>query len=567
MASPLLDPSRVSTPPAGAEVALREEVAQLRQEAERLRRLLETAAQVTWSTNPARDALAPISPSWTTFTGQTEEQMRNQGWLLALHPDDRAGALAAWERAREGTQPFATRYRLRRVDGAYVWMLARSIPVLGPDGSVHEWVGTCIDIQAQVLGEERAAFLARASELFASSLDASATQESLASLANLSVSALADWCIVDVLRADGHFERVQVVSADPSQAPLAATVQRLTPVPRERPVYPPAVALATGRSTLATEVTDAVMQSVAQDADHLETMRRVGIRSLLTVPIMARGHILGALSFLVTTSSRRYGDEDLRFAQELANLAGLAVDNARLLQGAREAIRLRDEFLSVASHELKTPLTPLSLKLQALSRAVKSHPDSPLVPIIEAHVETGHRQVRRLTELMNDLLDVSRISAGTFRLQREEVDVAEVVREVAATFAPRFVLEHCEFQVEAPESVRGCFDRVRLAQVLDHLLDNALKYGPGTPVSVRLVADGPVARLTVRDGGIGISPEQRPRLFERYCRAVSERHYGGLGLGLYLTRTIVEAEGGRVSLDSRLGEGATFMVELPLTRS
>jgi signal transduction histidine kinase len=182
-------------------------------------------------------------------------------------------------------------------------------------------------------------------------------------------------------------------------------------------------------------------------------------------------------------------------------------------------------------------------------------------------VETGHRQVRRLTELMNDLLDVSRISAGTFRLQREEVDVAEVVREVSALFAPRFALEHCEFQVEAPASVHGSFDRARLAQVLDHLLDNALKYGAGTPVSVRLEADGPVARLTVRDGGIGISPEQRPRLFERYGRAVSERHYGGLGLGLYLTRTIVEAEGGRVSLDSRLGEGATVTVELPLTRT
>ncbi|QAT86089.1 sensor histidine kinase [Corallococcus coralloides] len=564
MTSPLTEPSRVSTPPVGAEAALREEVAQLRQETERLRRLLETAAQVTWSTNPARDALTPVSPSWTAFTGQTAEQLRNQGWLLALHPDDQAGALAAWQRAKAGTQRFATRYRLRRVDGAYVWMLARGVPVMGPDGCVREWVGTCVDIQAQVLGEERAGFLARASELFASSLDASAT---LASLANLSVSALADWCIVDVLLSDGHFERVQVVAADPSQAPLAATVQRLTPVPQERPVYPPAVALATGRSTLVPEVTDAVMQSVAQDAEHLETMRRVGVRSLLTVPLIARGHILGALTFLLTTSSRRYDDEDLRFAQELANVAALAVDNARLLHGAREAIRLRDEFLSVASHELKTPLTPLSLKLQALSRAVKSHPDSPLAPVIEAHVETGHRQVRRLTELMNDLLDVSRISAGTFRLQREEVDVAEVVREVAARFAPRFALEHCEFQVEAPESVRGCFDRTRLAQVLDHLLVNALKYGAGTPVSVRLVADGPVARLTVRDGGIGVSPEQRPRLFERYGRAVSERHYGGLGLGLYLTRTIVEAEGGRVSLDSQLGEGATFMVELPLTRS
>ncbi|WP_244227686.1 sensor histidine kinase [Corallococcus aberystwythensis] len=546
-------------PAAGTEAALREELALLRQEAERLRRLLETAASVTW-TDSGDDAL---SPSWTAFTGQPPEQMRKGGWLQCLHPDDRQGALAAWERAQSGNLPFRARYRLRRVDGTYVWMLARGMPVLGPDGAVREWVGTCIDIQAQALGEERAAFLARASELFSSSLEASAT---LASLANLSVSALADWCIVDVLHPDGHFERVQVVAADPSHSTLAASVQRLTPVPRDRPVYPPAVALSTGRSTLVPEVSDALMEAVAQDADHLEMMRRVGIRSLLTVPLLARGHILGALTFLITTSCRRYADEDLQFAQELANLAGLAVDNARLLHGAREAVRLRDEFLSVASHELKTPLTPLSLKLQALSRAVKAHPDSPLAPVIEAHVETGHRQVRRLTELMNDLLDVSRISAGTFRLQREDVDVAEVVREVTERFAPRFALEHCDFRVEAPGPVCGSFDRSRLAQVLDHLLDNALKYGAGTPVSVRLAAEGPVARLTVRDGGIGISKEQRPRLFERYGRAVSERHYGGLGLGLYLARTIVEAEGGSVSVDSCLGEGATFQVELPLSR-
>lgn len=554
------DSQRSAVPPEAVEAVTRAELELLREESERLRLLLATAAQVAWS-NPARDEADALLPSWKAFTGQTPEEMRHRGWLQAVHPDDRAGAWSAWEQAVAARAPFCARYRLRRADGAYVWMLARGAPVLGPDGAVREWVGTCVDIHTQALGEERAAFLARAGELFSSSMDASAT---LASLANLSVSALADGCIVDVLHPDGHFERAQVVTADPSQAPLASALRQLSPVSLERPASPPAVALATGHATVASDVTDALMQAVAQDAHHLELMRRVGMRSLLTVPLMARGHILGALSWVSTTSGRRYGDEDRQFAQELANLAALAVDNARLLQGAREAVRVRDEFLSVASHELKTPLTPLSLKLQALSRALKTHPDSPLAPIIESHVEVGHRQVRRLTELMNDLLDVSRISAGTFRLQREAVDVAALVRDVSARFAPRFALEHCDFSVDAPESVRGCFDRARLAQVLDHLLENALKYGAGTPVSVRLSVEGPVARLTVRDGGIGISSEQRPRLFERYGRAVSERHYGGLGLGLYLTRTIVEAEGGRVSLESCLGEGATFGVELPL---
>ncbi|RKH02946.1 GAF domain-containing protein [Corallococcus sp. CA053C] len=553
----------VPAPPSSTEAALREELAAVREDAERLRMLLGTAAQVVWTTH-ARVNTSPVSPSWTAFTGQTPEAMRNRGWLQALHPDDRGGTWAAWERATATSMRFEARYRLRRADGVYVWMLARGVPVLAPNGDVLEWVGTCIDIHAQCLGEERAAFLARAGELFSSSLEASTT---LASLANLSVSALADWCIVDLRQPGGHYQRVQVVAADPAQAALVSAVRELKPLPGERPVYPPAVALATGQSTVVPEVTDALMQAVAQDAHHLEMMRRVGMRSLITVPLLARGHILGALSFLITTSERRYGDDDLKFAQELANLAALAVDNARLLQDARDAVRLRDEFLSVASHELKTPLTPLSLKLQALSRAVRAHPDSPLVPVIESHVETGHRQVRRLTELMNDLLDVSRISAGTFSLQREAVDLAVVVREVCERFAPRFELEHCDFTVETPDTVPGSFDRTRLAQVLDHLLDNALKYGAGTPVSVRLTVDGAVARLRVRDGGIGIAPEQRPRLFERYGRAVSERHYGGLGLGLYLTRTIVEAEGGHVSLESRLGEGATFEVVLPLTRS
>ncbi|MCY1030765.1 ATP-binding protein [Corallococcus sp. BB11-1] len=553
-----------AAPPSTDVEALRREVATLREESSRLRRMLDTAARIAWSHDVRAGGGEPVAPAWQAFTGQSLEAFGNQGWLTVLHPDDRAGALASWADAVAAKRSFSTRYRVRRADGVYVWMLAKGTPVLGPDGEVQEWVGTCSDIQDQCLREERAAFLARAGELFSSSLDAAAT---LATLANLSVPAHADWCLVDLLHEDGHFERSQVVTADPAQLPLANTVRGLSPVPRDQPVYPPSVALTTGRSTLVPEVTAPLLEAVAQDANHLATMHQVGMRSLLTVPLMARGHILGALTFILTRSGRHYGDEDLQFAQELANLAALAVDNARLLQGARDAIRLRDEFLSVASHELKTPLTPLSLKLQVLSRAVRAHPDSPLAPVIEAHVETGHRQVRRLTELMNDLLDVSRISAGTFRLQREAMDVAALVREVSARFAPRFALEHCPFTVEAPESVPGCFDRPRLAQVLDHLLDNALKYGAGTPVSLTLTTDGAAARIRVRDGGIGIAPEQRSRLFERYGRAVSERHYGGLGLGLYLTRTIVEAEGGRVSLESRPGEGAEFEVMLPLQQA
>ena len=537
-----------------------EELEALRLNERRLRTLVEFSTRIFWTSDASGHARD--SASWRAFTGQTAVLTTRSEWLECIHPEERALVSHTWARSIRERIPFEVRYRLRRWDGHYVWMLARAVPLLEQNGEVREWVGGLTDIQAQHLAEERSAFLARAGELLSGSLDYAAT---LAVLTRLSVPELADWCIVDVLGLDGRFERAQVVAADPADAELTEQVRALPPLPSPQPVYPPAVALATGRPSLAEEVTDELMRQVAQSDHHLAMMRRLGIRSLLTVPLVARGRILGALTFLFTGSGRRYIQDDLRFAQELAHRAALSMDNARLYREAQEAIRLRDEFLSIASHELKTPLTPLSLKLQALERAAETEPGSPLAAMVRTHVEAGRRQMRKLTELMNDLLDVSRISAGSFRMQREDMDLAALVRELGAQFAPRAAQVDSSLTVRSERPVRGHWDRLRLEQVVTNLLDNALKYGAGKPVLVEVSAQGDVARLTVRDEGIGIEPAQRGRIFERYTRAVSERHYGGLGLGLYITRTIVEAEGGHVSVDSVPGQGATFVVELPLT--
>lgn len=537
------------------------DVEALRWSEARLRALVDFTSQVFWTSSA--EGQGHDSPSWRSFTGQSAAELRQPGgWLNALHPDDRALAVQAWAHAIAQRVPFEVRYRMRRWDGPYVWMLARGLPLLDAEGGVREWVGSLTDIHAQQRAEERAAFLAHAGELLAGSLDYSAI---LALLSRLTVPELGDWCIVDVLQASGQFERAQVTSSQPSQALLVEEVRALVPVPSEHPVYPPAVALIHGRPSLVAEVTDEVMQRVAHSAHHLDTMRRLGMRSLITVPLIARNRILGAITCLMTDSGRRYGAEDLRFLQEVAHRAALSVDNARLYREAQEAIRLRDEFLSIASHELKTPLTPLSLKLQALERAAEAQPQAPLASLVRSHVESGRRQLRKLTSLIHDLLDVSRIRAGSFRGHREPVDLAVLVREVAEQLAPRATQVDSPITVRAERPARGQWDRPRLEQMVAHLLDNALKYGAGKPIHVEVAVDGTLARLTVRDEGIGIPPEQLGRVFERYARAVSERHYGGLGLGLYITRAIVEDEGGRVSVDSVPGQGATFTVELPLS--
>jgi signal transduction histidine kinase len=229
----------------------------------------------------------------------------------------------------------------------------------------------------------------------------------------------------------------------------------------------------------------------------------------------------------------------------------------------QEAIRARDEFLSVASHELKTPLTSLGLRLHALARAIDADPDSSLARRHGREVAAMKRQVTRLAELIDGLLDVSRISTGRLRIHREPVDLPALVQEMAARFVPEAERAGSALDVRYSEPFVGSWDRLRMEQVVSNLLSNALKYGAGRPVHVHVEAVDGRARLWVRDEGIGIDADSHARIFQKFERAVSERHYGGLGLGLYVVRTLVEAMGGTIRVESRPGEGATFCVELP----
>lgn len=229
----------------------------------------------------------------------------------------------------------------------------------------------------------------------------------------------------------------------------------------------------------------------------------------------------------------------------------------------REALEARDTFLSVAAHELRTPLTSMALRLQALLRQAGIDAEGPLSRRVLAYGEIAQRQLRRLTTLVNALLDVSRIAAGRFQIERESLDLVAVVREVVERFEPQASRAGSPLIVDGPSELPASLDRLRVEQILTNLLDNALKYGPGRPVRIGVRGDARQVVLTVADEGIGIAAQDLARIFERFERAVSAQHYGGLGLGLYITRTLVQAMGGTIRANSEPGRGATFSVELP----
>jgi signal transduction histidine kinase len=230
----------------------------------------------------------------------------------------------------------------------------------------------------------------------------------------------------------------------------------------------------------------------------------------------------------------------------------------------QRALQIRDDFLSVASHELKTPLTSLQLQLQLLWRTLPETDADGNPHPARKRIEATRRPAERLHQLVNNLLDVSRIRAGRLALEHETVDFAALLHDVVARAEADAAGAGCKLILQASSPVIGRWDRLRLEQVVTNLLSNAIKYGASHPVELSVVQDGPLARLTVRDHGIGIPPDSQARIFQRFERAVSERHYGGFGLGLWICKQIVDSLGGVIRVESQPGRGATFIVALPL---
>lgn len=234
-------------------------------------------------------------------------------------------------------------------------------------------------------------------------------------------------------------------------------------------------------------------------------------------------------------------------------------------EALKEALFYRDEFLSIASHELKTPLTSLKLNCQIFKRYTEKHgPEAYSQDRVDRLVSTTDQQVSRLVRLVDDMLDISRIRTGKLSFTKEEINLSELLQEVLERLSPQFLeYKSGNPHVEITESIRMMGDRLRIEQVISNLISNALKYGRGNPIGVKLTKHNKIAKLSVSDQGIGIAPEFIDKVFLRFQRAVPASEVSGLGLGLYIAKQIVEAHDGTISLQSKLNEGSTFNVEFP----
>ncbi|AKU95167.1 Signal transduction histidine kinase CheA [Labilithrix luteola] len=271
----------------------------------------------------------------------------------------------------------------------------------------------------------------------------------------------------------------------------------------------------------------------------------------------ARGepYAVCGISTDITERTKAEAEREILLAQERA---------ARL--EAQKSVQIRDDFISIASHELRTPITPLKMYLQVLKRAMLGvTPESfPKAASLVKALEKTDTELKRLERLIEDLLNVTRISAGNLDLDLQEFDLSQLVRETLERHEAEARKAKCEFHAHLEPGVTGKWDRMRLDQVVSNLLTNAIKYGAGKPIEVTVEKLGDHARLSVRDHGIGIAKEAQAAIFERFGRVAPIQHYGGLGLGLYISHEFVAAHGGHISVESAPGQGSTFSVDLPL---
>ena len=402
---------------------------------------------------------------------------------------------------------------------------------------------------------ERLDVLSRASDALAQSLD---YERTLRTVADLALPTLGDFGLFDLREGTEVRRLVRAPEDEASQALLDGTDWSHAPATDH--VQTGGVDASTPK--LVTNLDGGALDELVRSDAQRATLHALAARSMLSVPLSYQGEPLGTLSLFHGKSGRQHTDEDLSLAEELARRASAAIVNARLFKEARDAIGVRDDFLSMAGHELRTPLTALQLQILSITKMV-GQPDH--AEKIASRAEKAGRNVLRLSSLVNELLDISRISAGRLRLERAPMDMADAVREVLHRHAEELAKNGCEVHFTSAGDVLGNWDRLRVEQIATNLLANAMKYGKGKSIEVRVQREDGLASLVVQDHGIGISPEDQLRIFQRFERAVSSRHFGGLGLGLWIARELVDAHGGTIRVESEMNHGATFQVHLPVT--
>lgn len=419
---------------------------------------------------------------------------------------------------------------------------------------------TLRDVSERRRIEERQKLLATAGWVLAASLDVEST---MATIAELPVPLLGEWSLLELLTPEGNIRRAAATHMDPRRhEDTAALVSRIAEQVEASPAATSGARIA--HEAEAQRITDisAWLHDNFPDAASRARAESLGASSVLVVPLRAGGRAIGALHLVRTRPGASHAMEEGQVADQFAGLAALALENARLYQESRRAVRERDEMLAIVSHDLRNPVNAIVMLTGAVLHrddSLESH--APLMPRDE--VEAIRSAASQADGLIQDLQDVSRISAGRLRVERRRVPSAELLKEAADVFEPVMVNAALRFVRRCEATPIILADKQRLLQVLSNLLGNAVRFTPhGGEITLSSRVENAMLRIAVHDTGPGVAPEDVPRLFERYWQAPRLLRAGS-GLGLFIAKGIVEAHGGEIGVDSELGRGSEFWLTIP----
>jgi PAS domain S-box-containing protein len=445
-------------------------------------------------------------------------------------------------------EPIQTRHQGVRI------LHTKKVPILDTAGNPIYLLGISEDITERSRIEREQRFLAEASVVLSASLD---HEQTLATVARLAVQDVADWCVVDVMEEQGQLRRLKVATADPAKAALCVVLEQMPPE-RDLPHLMRSV-MESKRPMVVEHVTPQYLDSLAQGPEHLQALLAAGILSFVAVPLLLRGQSLGAMLLGSSTPFRVFGQGDLRLAEALADRAAVAIQNARLYRASVHATQLRDQVLGVVAHDLRNPLSTILMQTSALKRQGPESERRSQKPM-----EVIHRGATRMNRLIQDLLDVARMEAGQLPIERARLSAGGLIAEAVDMQRPLASSSSLELRVEVDPDVAEVWgDRNRLLQVFENLIGNAIKF---TQAGGRITA-GATSRddevvFWVADTGSGIASENLPHVFDRFWQATRTGRQGA-GLGLPITKGIVEAHGGRIWVESTAGSGSTFFFTIP----
>jgi PAS domain S-box-containing protein len=530
----------------------------------RLNLALEAGEMGAWEWNPRSNttlwlhgtaALHGMRDAQDAAAMSMDEYMRRY-----VHPDDREILAAAMARSTGDESSQRAEYRIVWPDDSVHWIEVRGRMFFDDIGKPSQMVGVSVNITRRKRSEQDLRFLARASAELSSLVDPQSTLDRLAFLA---VPDFADWCAIDLLQRDGSLKRVAVAHADRGKVQLAHELHRRFPPDRNLP-HGIWQVIRTGRAECIREFTGEMLEQAISDRERLAVMKELGFRSYIGVPLSAHGKTLGAVSFVAAESGRLYGAEDMALAEDLARRAAVAIENAELYRALRESDQAKNVFLATLSHELRNPLAAIVSGLTLMTLAIEDKKR------LEHYAKLMERQAHQLTRLVDDLMDVSRITTGKTELKREATSLAGILNSAIETSRPAIEAGQHKLSVLLPGGATELIaDPVRLTQVFSNLLTNAAKYSnPGGEIHVTLECLPDEFVVHVRDAGIGIPADMLKNVFKIFTQAahLAQRGKGGLGIGLSLVDGLVRMHGGWVEAFSKgEGQGSEFIVHLPRT--